>query len=278
MPSDATFLEVKNAFQSIAGLESLSSADEFFLTSSLNSAVQRAYNESDSWPRYLVVGEERLLIDDQIVPYASGCNCPDLLAACNAEAIVLATSLDCLIDVPNAPGTFCGSIATTQPYESGNCKGTIFVAGDSCLTVARSTTNQNLIDLTITTGAGKFTPSLFPNPPGTPVDCTIIGTGLNPNIILKLQDGTIIFNNAAPAPIPSSQTFVLGLSALTTYNVFIAGIYGNYSEEKLIGSFKTGTNTLDEAGQISDETYVRSFTIDGDGNQINTDSPCYTLS
>jgi hypothetical protein len=32
MPSNSTFLEVKNAFQAIAGLESLTSADEFFLT------------------------------------------------------------------------------------------------------------------------------------------------------------------------------------------------------------------------------------------------------
>ena len=61
MPSDSTFVEVKNAFQAIAGLESLTAADEFFLTSSVNRAVHRAYNESDSWPRYLVIGEERLL-------------------------------------------------------------------------------------------------------------------------------------------------------------------------------------------------------------------------
>tara|TARA_R110002012_G_scaffold271197_1_gene456417 strand:- start:15 stop:941 length:927 start_codon:yes stop_codon:yes gene_type:complete len=62
MPSDSTFVEVKNAFQAIAGLESLTAADEFFLTSSVNRAVSRAYNSSDSWPRYLVIGEERNLI------------------------------------------------------------------------------------------------------------------------------------------------------------------------------------------------------------------------
>jgi hypothetical protein len=88
--TDFTFTQVKNAFQAIAGLESLSSADEFFLTSSLNRAVQRAYDESDSWPRYLVAGEERLLVDDQVVPYASGCNCTDLLAASEEK-------VDCLL-------------------------------------------------------------------------------------------------------------------------------------------------------------------------------------
>jgi len=36
--------------------------------------VHRAYNESDSWPRYLVVGESRLLLTDPAatVPYAEG--------------------------------------------------------------------------------------------------------------------------------------------------------------------------------------------------------------
>jgi hypothetical protein len=48
MPSNSTFLEVKNAFQAIAGLESLTSADEFFLQSSTNRAVTRAYDESDA--------------------------------------------------------------------------------------------------------------------------------------------------------------------------------------------------------------------------------------
>ena len=72
MPTDSTFVEVKNAFQAIAGLESLTAADEFFLTSSLNRAVHRAYNESDSWPRYLVVGESRSVLTDpaSTVPYA----------------------------------------------------------------------------------------------------------------------------------------------------------------------------------------------------------------
>ena len=70
MPSNVTFLEVKNAFQSIAGLESLTAADEFFLVNSLNRAVSRAYNESNSWPLYLVVGEERTIESGQVVPYA----------------------------------------------------------------------------------------------------------------------------------------------------------------------------------------------------------------
>lgn len=74
MPSDSTFTEVKNAFQSIAGLEALTSADEFFLQGSLNRAVSRAYNESDNWPRYLVVGEERTISTSpaQTIPYAEG--------------------------------------------------------------------------------------------------------------------------------------------------------------------------------------------------------------
>ena len=72
MPTDVTFVEVKNAFQAIAGLESLTAADEFFLTSSLNRAVHRAYNESDSWPRYLVVGEKREIYTYNISGITSG--------------------------------------------------------------------------------------------------------------------------------------------------------------------------------------------------------------
>jgi hypothetical protein len=69
MPSDSTFLEVKNAFQSIAGLESLTVADEFFLVGSLNRAVYRAYNQSDNWQRYLVAGEARTITSSTLIPY-----------------------------------------------------------------------------------------------------------------------------------------------------------------------------------------------------------------
>jgi len=74
MPSDVTFTDVKNAFQAIAGLETLTSADEFFLQSSTNRAAVRAYNESDAWPRYLVIGEERAISSSpaQTIPYAEG--------------------------------------------------------------------------------------------------------------------------------------------------------------------------------------------------------------
>jgi len=72
MPSDSTFLEVKNAFQAIAGLESLTAADEFFLQSSTNRAVSRAYNASDSWPRYLVIGEARNIISLTISGLGAG--------------------------------------------------------------------------------------------------------------------------------------------------------------------------------------------------------------
>jgi hypothetical protein len=72
MPSDSTFVEVKNAFQAIAGLESLTSADEFFLQNSTNRAVSRAYNASDSWPRYLTIGEERDIVSLIVSGLATG--------------------------------------------------------------------------------------------------------------------------------------------------------------------------------------------------------------
>lgn len=62
MPSDVSLVDVRKSFQAIAGLESMTEMDNFFFEQSLNRAVRRAYDTSDNWPRYLVIGEERNLI------------------------------------------------------------------------------------------------------------------------------------------------------------------------------------------------------------------------
>jgi hypothetical protein len=59
MPSDVSLVDVRKSFRAIAGLESMTEMDNFFFEQSLNRAVQRAYDQSPSWPRYLVVSEER---------------------------------------------------------------------------------------------------------------------------------------------------------------------------------------------------------------------------
>ena len=59
MPSDVSLVDVRISFRAIAGLESMTEMDNFFFEQSLNRAVQRAYDQSPSWPRYLVVSEER---------------------------------------------------------------------------------------------------------------------------------------------------------------------------------------------------------------------------
>lgn len=61
MPTDASFIDVRKSFQAVAGLESMTESDNFFFEQSLNRAVQRAYDSSEAWPRYLVTGEERIL-------------------------------------------------------------------------------------------------------------------------------------------------------------------------------------------------------------------------
>ena len=66
---NVTYNEVKHMFQSIAGLDTLTSADEFFLTNSLNRSALNAYHKSNLWPRFLVVGEERT-VTDSAVPYS----------------------------------------------------------------------------------------------------------------------------------------------------------------------------------------------------------------
>jgi hypothetical protein len=59
MPSDVSLVDVRKSFQAVAGLESMTEMDNFFFQQSLNRAVQRAYDQSPSWPRYLVVSEQR---------------------------------------------------------------------------------------------------------------------------------------------------------------------------------------------------------------------------
>ena len=59
MIKDLTFTEIKNSFLAISGLASLTHVDEFFLQGSINLAVNKAYDMSITWPRYLVIGEER---------------------------------------------------------------------------------------------------------------------------------------------------------------------------------------------------------------------------
>ena len=69
MPQDVTFTDAARKFQSVAGLETLTSADTFFLSNSFNRAALNAYYESNLWPRFLHVGEERAL-SDSLVPYS----------------------------------------------------------------------------------------------------------------------------------------------------------------------------------------------------------------
>ncbi len=66
MPSDVSLVDVRKSFQAVAGLETMTEMDNFFFEQSLNRAVRRAYDQSPSWPRYLVVSEERDIISIQI--------------------------------------------------------------------------------------------------------------------------------------------------------------------------------------------------------------------
>jgi hypothetical protein len=72
MPSDVTFINVRKAFQAVAGLQSMTETDNFFFEQSLNRAVRRAYDESPSWARYLVSSEERTLTSGNVIPFTEG--------------------------------------------------------------------------------------------------------------------------------------------------------------------------------------------------------------
>ena len=70
MSSDVTFINVRKAFQAVAGLQSMTETDNFFFEQSLNRAVRRAYDESPSWSRYLVTAEERNVTAFKVSGYA----------------------------------------------------------------------------------------------------------------------------------------------------------------------------------------------------------------
>lgn len=68
MPQDVTFTDASRKFQSISGLETLTSADTFFLEGSFSRSALNAYHESNFWPRFLTVGEERT-VTNETIPY-----------------------------------------------------------------------------------------------------------------------------------------------------------------------------------------------------------------
>lgn len=66
MPVDLTFTEARQRFQSISGLESLTSADLFFLQNSFSRSALNAYHMSNLWPRFLRVNEARSLSSEPV--------------------------------------------------------------------------------------------------------------------------------------------------------------------------------------------------------------------
>lgn len=68
MPQDVTYTDASRKFQALAGLETLTASDSFFLVNSFNRAALNAYHESDMWPRFLVVSEERTCTN-AVVPF-----------------------------------------------------------------------------------------------------------------------------------------------------------------------------------------------------------------
>jgi len=66
MPQNVTYTDASRKFQALAGLETLTASDNFFLVNSFNRAALNAYHESNLWPRFLRVGEERSLSSEPI--------------------------------------------------------------------------------------------------------------------------------------------------------------------------------------------------------------------
>ena len=67
---DRSYSDLKALIQALAGISSFTSDEDTKIKNLVNRRASQAYNTSPSWPRYLVVGEERTMTTDtQIVPY-----------------------------------------------------------------------------------------------------------------------------------------------------------------------------------------------------------------
>ena len=65
-----SYTELKALIEALAGISSFTSDEDTKIKNLVNRRASQAYNTSPSWPRYLVVGEERTMTTDtQIVPY-----------------------------------------------------------------------------------------------------------------------------------------------------------------------------------------------------------------
>ena len=65
-----TFEELITLIKALAGVNAFTPDEDVKMLSMINRRVKQAFNSSPSWPRYLVVGEERTLTTStQIVPY-----------------------------------------------------------------------------------------------------------------------------------------------------------------------------------------------------------------
>ena len=67
---DRTYSDLFTLIRSLAGAGTLTPQEQPSIESFVNRRANEAYNTSQSWPRYLVIGEPRSVIPDQTVPYA----------------------------------------------------------------------------------------------------------------------------------------------------------------------------------------------------------------
>lgn len=68
---DRTYGDLRTLIQSLAGAGSFTTEEQTSIDSFVNRRYNEAYNMSQSWPRYLVVGEERSISSSpsQTIPY-----------------------------------------------------------------------------------------------------------------------------------------------------------------------------------------------------------------
>jgi hypothetical protein len=67
-----TYSELYALVTALAGVGSFTTEEQASILAFVNRRAMEAYNSSRSWPRYLVVGEERAISVGQYIPYSEG--------------------------------------------------------------------------------------------------------------------------------------------------------------------------------------------------------------
>lgn len=67
-----TYTDLKALIQALAGVNSFTTEEDTKIVNLVNRRASQAYNSSPSWPRYLIVSQERNITSANLIPFSQG--------------------------------------------------------------------------------------------------------------------------------------------------------------------------------------------------------------